>query len=273
MTRFKYSKKLVLSFCLFGLLGGSPSQASDSPVLTLSGGTTTSRPPYRWIDKCTGKLTGSVPHLVGKIFSQLDIPYEYAAPLPFNENLVDLFNSRLQAGGLDARIVFSESAKVEGVLYSTFPVSSLKMAAFYPATNEVISSIEQLKTLQGVVVSFAARETSLSPLQAYLTQRGYPFIVVGTQNDAMAALRKNKADYRLGLKYGRQLFDKEYRYLEVPDTGGEFILALSEKSPFVEKMPAIERLLDEAAADGLMDFLDKKYMMLAIQDKDKACPM
>lgn len=259
--------KNILPLCI-GLLVIVQAYAEAETTMILSGGSTGARPPYRWYDKCTGELTGSIPHLLKKIFSQLDIKFRYTAPMEYQRNLTELLTQQVVSGEIDARVAYMNNSIDSGAIYSYHPLMTLKLAAFYPTTRDAISSAKELRAMRGIVVSPMRKETRHSPPQNYLRQRNYPFVLAASYDEALDMVLRGEGDYVFGLKYNELLIKKNsLQYMEVEEAVSSFHLEVGETSSFAGKVPEIDQKLGEAISSGLVDFLDRKYLMLWMESR------
>ena len=135
--------------------------------MIIGGGVDNDRPPYRWFDKCDGHLTGSVAHLIDKILKQLDIDYKYTPSSIYEPKIIDRFNQMLLAGEVDARTTINGD-DLAGILYTRAPISSVKLAVFYPLGRPAISGVSDLVSMNGAAISTTMKESKFSPVQNHL---------------------------------------------------------------------------------------------------------
>ncbi|KKL25429.1 hypothetical protein LCGC14_2405370, partial [marine sediment metagenome] len=256
---------------LICLLCCGQSYAEAEKILVVNGGTSIPRPPYRWIDQCSGKVIGSIPHLLGKIFTPLNIKYRYTAPSVDDIELSPEVDEQLENGEIDARIVYGKNPANSAVIYSQQPISVIKLAVFYPRSAATITRPQQLRQLRGVAISPLKQATPLSPLQNYLRQQGLPFILAATEDEAIELIKTGQADYVLTLKYNQLLANYSFQRLNITGFNIHFYLAIAANSDYADIMPEIDYQIEQAIASGLVDFLDRKYLMLWLERGKKAC--
>ncbi len=241
-------------------------------ALLIGGGTMMPRAPYRWLDKCNDSLSGSTSRLLEKIFSQLGIDYQYTKPIPYRPEIYDEFHDQLVNGEIDARVIYSIDHSSPDVVYSKQPISSIKLAAFFPTNETNIREPEDLQSRTAVVISPSLRATLYSPVQNYMRQKKRPFLLAKDQATAVSMIESGKADYIFALKYSPILISKNgYDYLDVDETIGQYHLVVRKNSAIAARMPEIDEKLEHAISTGLVDFLEREYLLMWTERRREDC--
>ncbi|WP_145999044.1 hypothetical protein [Oceanicoccus sp. KOV_DT_Chl] len=229
-------------------------------------------PPYRWFDRCTGQLTGSLPHLIDRIFKNLSIDYQYSPLSAYRPEVIVKYNLMMLNGELDARST-NDVNKLDGILYSESAISSVIMSAFYLSDAVSISNLEDLRRLKAGVITPSMKVTKFSIGQRYLKANQIPFILVPSEAAGVEALKLGKIDYLMSRKYSPLLLIKgNFKSFDIEEPITSFYFSVSENSRLAERMPEINREIKKAHESGLMDFLDKNYLLLWFAEREMKCP-
>jgi len=202
-------------------------------------------------------IDGVGPALEKKIFDDLGIPSEFKYAGPW-----DQVQEKARSGEVDVLVAaYKTTAREEYMSYSTAYVTD-PLALFVKRGKEFsFAKNEDLIGKKGVGTDGDSYGQEFDDyIKAHLT-----FVRTATAKEAFDLVESGQADYFIYSLYSGheelKTNKREAQFAELPRFVAEepFYLTISKKSPFLQYLPEINRLIEKYKADGTIDKLMAKY--------------
>lgn len=253
-----------------------PTNIATTPtnnVLRIGAGIREPKPPYTWVDECTGKQQGYLYHLMLSVFDELEIPHRRPAPVALSGSYFQQQYQQLVANEIDVSLGLFKQP-IPGILYSKEPVVIMRESVVYSRARPIqVDSINSLSGKRGLTLAYDSNTTDQFFLARYQSlglsldtvatvKEGYDLVLSGRYDYIIS--EKNLVAARLnalGLsnKLAQQPIDELSQLL---------YLAASEKSPWAGRLGEIDRLLEKKRSNGHLAMIFNSSIQAWLRTKE-----
>lgn len=256
-----------------------PERVAPKPdVLRIGAGISDAKPPYTWVDECTGKQQGYLYQLMLGVFDELNIPHQRPAPVALSGNYFQKQYQQLLANEIDVSLGLFKQA-IPGIRYSKEPVVVMRESVVYSRARPIpVDSVSSLAGKRGLALAYASTTTNQFFLARYQSL-GLSLDTVATVKEAYDLVLTGQYDYIISEKNlvsaRLNAFGLSAKLAQhtIDELSQALYLAVSEKSPWAGRLDEIDRLLEDKRNNGHSAIIFKSSIQAWLRNKDCSTPI
>ncbi len=265
--------------CCLALLIPVMAIASPEPLTMRVGGIISDpTPPHSWVDPCTGKLDGTMHHLVKDFFAdKRGITLVYSQPalernLPW-PNLI----GEVSEGVIDALIAVPAVPNLPALTYSETPIVVSDQAVISLKANPVdTTDTSKWREKRGLIATMG-QEPSSNANYLLAKHNGLMFRETFSIEQSIDYLLTGKGDYMItgyyrvrGILLQRKIAN-DFEFKTFRNTSTDYHFAVKAGSLWEADVAAFSDYLKKHYDSGKMEYLDNNYLKKWLNSSKQAC--
>ena len=265
--------KLVLIFQpTWAISTLEPNSNTAKGNIVVGGFPDVANPPYTWVNHCTGKIEGILPHVVVRALNEAGYTVEFAEPIQMNSTAWTRTFEQLDKGEIDV-LAGMYSPAPENMVITNQPLMKQKDTLIKRKADNLFVSDQVFKSKRGLITDTSTNGSKVGLLKR-LQQEGYTVDSTPSVLNAIEDVLDGKADYLITDYYFALslLTEKEMinsvEMVEWSDRARGIHAAVKKGSEWEKIIPILDNRFAMYQQSGLTEHLSQNYLLNWLKSKE-----
>lgn len=249
-----------------------PNSNNSKGKIVVGGFPDVANPPYTWINRCTGKIEGILPHVVVRALNEAGYTVEFADPIEMNSTAWTRTFEQLDNGEIDV-LAGMYSPAPDNMVITSQPLMKQKDTLIKRKADNLFVSDQVFKSKRGLITDTSANGSKVGLLKR-LQNEGYTVDSTPSVLNAIEDVVAGKADYLITDYYFALslLTEKEMinsvEMVEWSDRARGIHAAVKKGSQWEKIIPVMDNRFAMYQQSGLTEHLSQNYLLNWLKSKE-----